>query len=369
MKLTEIKKIEEILLVDKPLLRHKIGNLVSSAENGGSFLLDVDLRLKNEKNFEESLEVIAKLAVSNINNPSRAQSFQNELIFYKSIVPLLQEFLKLRGADCLNLFPQYYGGRLTLNSRSKEADQDGIFFLENLKNSDFENLESHLGFDLETTKYFLQQLARLHASFLAIKIKKTEIFKHKIKPYINKSENTADTDEIKRVVSLMWGNEGCVSLIPRIRRAMSKRKPAPREPFSTIIHSNLWTDNIMVKLNSDKRDIIKIVDFQHYDYGSPAADVLFFLFTSVEISVLEGYLDELLRHYHTDFESDLQQFEIEDSSFSLGNFLKEVTIEATTAQFPHVFMKMKKIFSPNHSKEHEERAWYIVQEFAKRNWI
>lgn len=135
MKLTEIKKIEEILLLDKPLLRHKIGNLLSSTENGGSFLIKVDLRLKNEKNFEEKLEVVAKLAVSNINNPEKAQSFQNEVAFYESIVPLLQDFLKLQGADDLNLFPKYYGGRLTLNSRSKEADKDGIFFLENLKNS------------------------------------------------------------------------------------------------------------------------------------------------------------------------------------------------------------------------------------------
>lgn len=369
MKLTEIKKIEEVLLLDKPLLRHKIGNLVSSAENGGSFLIKVDLRLKNEKNFEEKLEVVAKLAVSSINNPEKAQSFQNEVAFYESIVPLLQDFLKLQGADDLNLFPKYYGGRLTLNSRSKEADKDGIFFLENLKNSGFESLEPHLGFDLETTKYILKQLARVHASFLAIKIKKPEIFKHKIKPHVNKSETIVNADEIKRVVSLMWGNEGCVSLIPRVRRALAQKKAAPREPFSTIIHSNLWTENIMVKLNGVKRGIIKIVDFQHYDYGSPAADILFFLFTSVEISVLEDCLDELLSHYHTIFESELQHFEIENPSFSLENFLKEVSTEASTAQFPHIMTKMKKIFPPKHSKEHEERAWYIVQEFAKRNWI
>lgn len=135
MKLSEIKKIEEILLLDKPLLKHRVNGLAVAAENGGSFLLNVDLRLKNEKNFEERLEVIAKLAINNINSPGKAQSFQNELTFYKNIVPLLQEFLQLRQAESLDLFAKYYGGRLTLNSRNKEADQDAIFFLENLNNS------------------------------------------------------------------------------------------------------------------------------------------------------------------------------------------------------------------------------------------
>lgn len=135
MKLSEIKKIEEILLLDKPLLKHRVNGLAVAAENGGSFLLNVDLRLKNEKNFEERLEVIAKLAINNINRPGKAQSFQNELTFYKNIVPLLQEFLQLRQAESLDLFAKYYGGRLTLNSRNKEADQDAIFFLENLNNS------------------------------------------------------------------------------------------------------------------------------------------------------------------------------------------------------------------------------------------
>lgn len=134
MILSEIKKIEEVLLLDKPLLKHKVDKLATPVENGGSFLLNVDLRLKNEKNFEERLEVIAKLA-KNVNSPEKAQSFQNELTFYKTIVPLLQEFLKLREAESLNLFARYYGGRLTLNSRNKEADQDAIFFLENLQNS------------------------------------------------------------------------------------------------------------------------------------------------------------------------------------------------------------------------------------------
>lgn len=109
--------------------------------------------------------------------------------------------------------------------------------------------------------------------------------------------------------------------------------------------------------------------FQHYDYGSPAADVLFFLFTSVDVSVLEYHLDELFRHYHAVFASELQHFEVEDSSFSLDNFLKEIATEAATVQFPHVMMKLKKIFSPQYAKEHEERAWYIVQEFAKRSWL
>lgn len=379
MKLTEIKKIEEILLLDKPLLKHRILNSASPTKNGSSSVWTVDLRLKNEKNFEEKLEVIAKLGlVANTNGKDYTngnaigkthQSFQNEVTFYKSIVPILKEFLKLQGAAEINLFPLYYGGRLTLNPRTKDIDQDAVFFLENLKKSGFETLESHVGFNLETTKKILQQLSRFHASFLAIKVKKPEVFKHEIKPYVNRSDVSADAEEIKRLVSLMWGHKDCVSLIPRIRKAMAQKKLPPREPLSTIIHNNLWTKNIMVKREWHEDYSIRIVDFQHYDYGSPAADVIFFLFTSAEISVLEDNLDELFNHYHTNFTTELQNFEIEDPSYSLENFLKELTVEASTAQFSRIMMKLKTIFSEDHVKQHEERAWYTVLEFAKRKWI
>ncbi|KAJ8913441.1 hypothetical protein NQ315_017185 [Exocentrus adspersus] len=354
MKLTEIKKIEEILLLDKPLLKHKVGKLASPVENGNSFLLNVDLRLKNDKNFEEKLEVVAKLASRNINEAGKAKRFQNEITFYNSVVPLMQEFRKLQGVEAVGFFPKYYGGRLTLNSRNREADQDG-----------FINLEPHIGFNLEITKLILQQLSRFHASFLAIKLKKPQVFKHDIKPYINKYDVSVNVDDIKHVVSLLWGNEGCVSLIPRVRRAMSRKTLPPREPISTIIHNDLWTRNVMVKLEGADCDSVRFVDFQHYDYGSPAADVLFFLFTSTELPVLEDHLDELLKYYFTCFASELHSFEIEDPQFSFEDFLKEVNTEFVTALFPRVMMKMDEIFKASQKKEEEERVWYTVQEFAK----
>ncbi|KAJ8966579.1 hypothetical protein NQ317_016740 [Molorchus minor] len=125
----------------------------------------------------------------------------------------------------------------------------------------YRNFEPQVAFDLKTTKTVLKELAKFHTSFLAVKLKKPEIFKHKIKPYINtndKLENVTINDT-KAVISRRQENEACVSLIPRIRRATyGNGKSSTREPFATIPY------------------------FQKFTYGSPAADLIFFLFTSVK---------------------------------------------------------------------------------------
>ncbi|KAJ8945004.1 hypothetical protein NQ318_010206 [Aromia moschata] len=367
MKLIEIRKIEEILLVDKPLLTHKVNGSV--AGDDGSLLVNVELRLKNEKNFEEKFEVVAKLLAPSING-LRMESFKNELAFYTKIVPLLEGLLKTWGAEPTESFPNYYGGRLTLNPKIKETDRDAVFFLENLKTSGFQAVKPHIGFNFETTKLILRELAKFHASFLAVKLRKPESFKHEVRPYVNTvNDPEISVDDVKQIVSLMWENEGCVSLIPRVRRAMSCRRSTPREPFATIIHGDFWTSNIMVKLEGDKPEKMKIVDFQKFTYDSPAADLVYFLFTSLETPVLEDNFDELTDYYYKNLISALENFECDVATFSLGELLKEINIEAKNVQFPRIMMKLNTIFDSNHTEERKERGWFIVQEFAKRNWI
>lgn len=67
--------------------------------------------------------------------------------------------------------------------------------------------------------------------------------------------------------------------------------------FYSIIHSDLWTNNIMFLKNEDHRYLkAKIVDLQ-----SIARDILHFLFTSVQTKILNEKLDYFLKLYYEYF--------------------------------------------------------------------
>lgn len=114
--------------------------------------------------------------------------------------------------------------------------------------------------------------------------------------------------------------------------------PIPREPFSTLIHFDLWVNNIMNKIEEDGTIINRFVDFQIYDYRSPAADVFLFLWTSVKFEVLKQHLDHLLVYYHTTVLKTLKDFQVDTTAFDFENFKKEMQYEASKYEFKHALL-------------------------------
>lgn len=107
------------------------------------------------------------------------------------------------------------------------------------------------------------------------------------------------------------------------------------ESWSTIIHSDLWVNNILFHKDTDtnKVDGIKFVDFQNYQYMSPLRELIFFFVTSLKDDVIEEKFDELLDLYHENFIEVLRRLKCDTDQFARDKFDERLKIDAFV-QFP-----------------------------------
>ncbi|CAH1282583.1 unnamed protein product [Diabrotica balteata] len=355
------------------------------------------MKVKNESGDIGDLNVVAKQIpdseyyqeVFNIQ-----VTFNIEKEFYNTIVPTLYEFQKKYNVPVSDSFPKFYGARNNLNGVNNVVDKDGLIVLENLKVKGFVNLDRTVGFDLSTSKLILEDLARFHATTLAIKLKEPETFEKKIKPYCScflKHPASLELDyEANELASVLEEAEIGRKLMPQFRKSikyMGTLRTTFREPFATVVHRDFWVNNIMLQFEEGAVKNIKIVDFQMYTYDTPATDLMFFLFTSVQTQVLKKHFEELLEHYHEILAQTLLIFGCDIAPFTYEKLLKEISACMKTELGKMIFMLLFIIRGPKGghlnsdpkeipqlnvrhlNSEDKDRLFWLLKEFDKRGWL
>ncbi|KAK9702725.1 Ecdysteroid kinase-like family [Popillia japonica] len=85
-----------------------------------------------------------------------------------------------------------------------------------------------------------------------------------------------------------------------------------------------------------------MIDFQLIEYNSAANDVLFLLYSSVELSLLEKHVDDFLKMYHEYFIETLQKLDCDTAQFSYVSFLEECAKVVDEIQLAHLtFMQLR----------------------------
>lgn len=242
----------------------------------------------------------------------------------------------------------------------------------------------------------MADLAKFHAVPLALKLLHPETFKEKVKKYMacsNPHDNASDGSPHQAVIEIIEENEDCKHFLSKVMKSVNLWKPNTsncREPFATLSHSDMWVNNFMVKLENGRVVQNKFVDFQAYNYESPVRDLLFFLFTSVQINVLKENLDYLLRFYHKHFIQTLEVLHCPIKELSFDKYMDEIYYYGLFEIFHITFFLMVVVFgkkgelSKNNQTETEgppiiskdqvplevrKRIWWIVQEFGRRKWL
>lgn len=136
-----IEQLEDLLgsqiSADKKIIDKKIAYLTAPGDNYGSIMLKVDLTLQDKNNQKDNLSVVAKIIPISeyFQEAFNVQvTFKNEIAFYATILPTLNNFKKQHGiTEDSDLFPKLYGARISLDSQSQKVDKDGVILLENLK--------------------------------------------------------------------------------------------------------------------------------------------------------------------------------------------------------------------------------------------
>lgn len=248
----------------------------------------------------------------------------------------------------------------------------------------FTQADPEQGFDLETTKLILQTLAQFHAIPMVMKQKKPMEFRRYVK---EKCVEVIKSDIIsnglrKHVNDAFWEklyeNNGCLNYITSLKAGLRNHQPLfvvnPKEPFATIIHNNFWVKNIFVQFYRDKPLIVSIIDFQEHIYGSPASDLLNFLLTSTEYTVLDLHFYELLKYYHDNLLNNLKQYDdIDLEPFGWDKFLQEIKQAAAPALLKAIFFLLEVVHGGKTLDsipfEAKQRIWMMLQQIGGNGWL
>ncbi|CAG9762844.1 unnamed protein product [Ceutorhynchus assimilis] len=271
----------------------------------GLRILKVLVELVNTTTGEDwILEALAKVLPRHCPDLVKAR-FAREIGVHTSIQNTIDLFLREKG-DKADFFACSFGGRLNLNG-NKEIDNNAVLVLEDCEasvcgSSIYTLMDTKIGFNLETTQAILKSLAKFHTSTIALKLQNPEEFNTKI------LSNLPQIDEQQRF---------SIEIIENVR-----------ESWSTFCHGNLQIKNILIR-NAE----IKFINFQECQYNSPLTDVLYFLFSSVQLEVLHQHLDNLIELYFTNFHLFLRQFNNDNNSnFSRHSFNQELKTTASKYQ-------------------------------------
>ncbi|CAH1106466.1 unnamed protein product [Psylliodes chrysocephalus] len=403
-----VEGIDSILsknvLKGKKVLNVEVTNLVQPGENFGGELLKLNITTEDEETKSQDVlhAVAKKIPVAEFAQEmfNVQSTFKGEIIFYEKLVPAFQEFQKEHNLkDIINCFGTCYGGRLNMNG-SDIVDRDALILMENLNYLGYNNIDRYIGYNLEEAHVLLKDLAALHAIPLAIKLKKPDFFQKEIRPLLNNElipKNISEFgDPNVLLLDILCESDKCGPLISRARNVWNtyahSEKYQAREPFATFHHGDLWVNNAMMKYENGKPVSNKFVDFQCYDYQSPASDLLNFILTSVKTDVLKEEFDGLLKFYHSEFVDNLRKLGCDIEPFNWFNFQEELNQESKRVFARATFFLIFIVFGPKKAPdfdasfnfgnirhrdairksiilEAKEKLYIIVQYYARKNWL
>lgn len=261
--------------------------------------------------------------------------------------------------------------------------------------SGYQNLDRHIGCDLESAKFILNDLAKFHAVPLALKILEPAIFEENVKKYMDcfqPQEEYVEPPGYDVIFEILEECDECKPFLNKLQKSFELEKDDKfnyREPFATLSHRDLWVNNFMVKLENGKIVKNNFVDFQCFSYESPVRDMIFFLFTSVQLDVIKPNLDYLIKFYHKRFIETLNDHHCLTSNYTFENFLDEIRyygifeIVHILGMLIHVVFGEKGGDFPEKggaepppfatkegtSQEVKQRACWVFKEFQKRKWL
>jgi len=403
LKTIELRELQPILsrtFGDRLIVvRYTTESLLQPGENYGSTILKVHAVIKrNDEAEEEDLHLIAKMPP-----PTEFQreifdspyTFKKEIFMYEKIVPSYQELereMGLKNDEVFDILPKYYQSRLSLTP-DVDFDDDAVILMENLRVRGYYNGDRTKGCDLEHSKVAIRAMARFHALGMAIKYKRPEDFK-----VLKERSKCLDmkTEEFEKfhqdMLTRIKEDPQLTVYIDRCAAAISESfdrgmwTVTPEEPWSTIIHADFWVNNIMFHRDENGRvDDVKFVDFQNYLFFNPLREMVFFIFSSTEVTE-DHLIEELIDLYHETFVAVLDRMGCDTEPFTREKFDDKLFIDARLETM-HLFFMLKLLtldvqetglkvdnmkdfmMSYQGNQTFIKRLRKVVFYFVKRNWI
>ncbi|XP_046683679.1 LOW QUALITY PROTEIN: uncharacterized protein LOC124369670 [Homalodisca vitripennis] len=264
-----------------------------------------------------------------------------------------------------------------------------IVVLEDLRDLGFKMASKSKKLDFDHSVLYIKAAANLHAASVVI---------HKDDPSlvetIGKEKMFANDLEIATLLKSLIRN-GCKCLIDCVGEMEQFRKyrkllkdtsailwdllveaVKTQKLLNTINQGDPWLTNMMFKYDEkEKVKEIRLLDFQLLRYGSPANDLVWFIWSSVSHDVRRNRLEDLYQIYVETFNCKLREFRCEDVTLDYSHFKEEIDKLSTlalyiVAAFP-IFNSEKAVvdLSPFFLKENEdEEALKIYKSYYNEDY-
>ncbi|CAL7938758.1 unnamed protein product [Xylocopa violacea] len=377
--------------------------LTAAGENYGSLMLAITVTLTRSKNKTETLNLVAKLPppttylLELFNSPL---SFKKEIHFYdamaKELVNLQLE-CGIKEQDLSILVPKYYGGRLGLKTQ-EVFDEQAAIVMENIKFTGYDTQDRIHGLDEKHARFAIDQLAKMHALVIALKLKKPQVYQRiaeiVMAKLLNETTEKCVGEMIRKTYADIDNIEELKPYVDRVAKtieycAQANKNPGDvEEPWGTLVHSDYWVNNMMYQ--HDARGEItdmKIVDFQLcvYDYG--VKDLIFFLMSSLKKELLDSKLNDLIDFYYTCFIKMLKSLKVDTEKFPKRRF-DEIMDECAPVKFTQCIMMIQVIQAPRGSapdvqgktgtdifggstedETYRQKLMQVVKIYDKQGWL
>ncbi|XP_073995586.1 uncharacterized protein [Rhodnius prolixus] len=342
--------------------------LNNEVDLGTQFASVISFAVLVVNNGSSDLEIHVVLKRKHVSNETKDLfnsdvAFQNEVIMYTKILPLLQ-------AERLNLFPKlFYPNHI-----------DGTFFNENLLI--FENLQ-HCGYivtkekifiDYEHIKIALMKLAQFHGQSYLSKRRHKDLFFEIANKLVETKFTLERTSEdlnmflqcLLRGIKPLIEQDKEVDILNKVFNKLqniaevAESLVKPEEPFSVICHGDFCRNNMFFMYDNDQPKDIKFFDLQNSLYSSPAIDISFFLYMNTTAEMRNKYWDDFLNIYWESLTDTVPNLE-----FTSAQFMEHFAKRAIYGYFPTSFF-LPMSMEPDYLLDIEEFSKLQVEEKHKR---
>ncbi|CAD6991942.1 unnamed protein product [Ceratitis capitata] len=240
--------------------------------------------------------------------------YNREILMYNKILPEMTALLAEIGDD----------DRLFAETMHVDLERGAIIF-EDLSASNFVVGNRIERLDEPQAKLVLSKLAKFHATGAVLNERMPSILTDLQGGFLRDSNRAFEPFHQGMVEVCAKFAGGCEELGPYYKEKLLKLKPKvmdysircfyPKDDhFLTLIHSDMWSTNIMLKFNTEgaqngTTEVVdaRLIDFQFSNWSSPAVDLHYLINSSFIEEIRSSRQDEFIQYYHGILASTLKK--------------------------------------------------------------
>lgn len=301
----------------KNLTEDYVMEVSTDLQNGDNYmgiLYNVTIRVKQKETLHLILKVAPQEAFFRQIFPVK-EIYHREIFVYDNVI---SEFFKIqRENELLQIFQPFATHYVSSIDSMQEA-----LLMEDMKKKGFKRIDHRVSLDYPHALLVMKELGKFHALSYAIRHQKRETFKKwedKCQECYFNNVGTLVIDAVIRLAKAVLssysthGNEmekraleHFINTLPDVYNRILVVKED--DEYAVVNHGDFEMRNLLFKYeNSITPTELCMLDWQLARIGSPALDILFFIFVTSEKDLREQYHAQLIREYYRSLSEFLRQ--------------------------------------------------------------